>query len=129
MAIIITALIISAVASGILCAIVADEKHRSAAAWGLAGFFFPLFALIAVAGLPASNPQNIRECTFCRQFISIKANICPYCQNELEPVLYCSVEYCWIQYLEPTDAVLLPCLDENCDEEHAFCKVHARERA
>ena len=45
-------LLIGWVASAFFCAQVADEKGYSGTSWGIAGFIFVFFALIAVAGLP-----------------------------------------------------------------------------
>ena len=49
---IIFVLMIGWIASAFFCAQVADEKGYSGTAWGIAGFLFGFFALIAVAGLP-----------------------------------------------------------------------------
>ena len=49
---IIFVLLIGWIASAFFCAQVADEKGYSGTAWGIAGFLFGFFALIAVAGLP-----------------------------------------------------------------------------
>ena len=38
--------------SGFYCCFLAEEKGYSRTAWGWGGFFFGIFALIAVAGLP-----------------------------------------------------------------------------
>ena len=40
------------IASAFFCASVASEKGYSGTSWGIAGFLFGFFALIAVAGLP-----------------------------------------------------------------------------
>ena len=45
-------LLIGWIASAFFCASVASEKGYSGASWGIAGFLFGFFALIAVAGLP-----------------------------------------------------------------------------
>ena len=49
---IIFVLLIGWIASAFFCAQVADEKGYSGTSWGIAGFLFGFFALIAVAGLP-----------------------------------------------------------------------------
>ena len=48
-------LIIQAVASGILCHIVATQKHQSETLWLILGLAFGVLAVIAVAGLPVSR--------------------------------------------------------------------------
>ena len=45
-------LLVGWIASALFCAQVADEKGYSGTSWGIAGFIFGFFALIAVAGLP-----------------------------------------------------------------------------
>ena len=45
-------LLVGWIASAFFCAQVADEKGYSGTSWGIAGFVFGFFALIAVAGLP-----------------------------------------------------------------------------
>ena len=46
-------------ASGVLCAVVASEKNREAGIWGVAGFFFPILSLIAIAGMPEKTPAFV----------------------------------------------------------------------
>ena len=45
-------LLVGWIASAFFCASVASEKGYSGTSWGIAGFLFGFFALIAVAGLP-----------------------------------------------------------------------------
>ena len=45
--------------SGIVAAIVAAQKNRNAFGWLILGFFFGLFALIAVACLPKLPPKQL----------------------------------------------------------------------
>ena len=49
---IIFVLLVGWIASAFFCSQVADEKGYSGTSWGIAGFLFGFFALIAVAGLP-----------------------------------------------------------------------------
>ena len=49
---IIFVILIGWIASVFFCAQVANEKGYSGSSWGIAGFLFGFFALIAVAGLP-----------------------------------------------------------------------------
>ena len=49
---IVFALLIGWIASAFFCSEVAAEKGYSGTSWGIAGFLFGFFALIAVAGLP-----------------------------------------------------------------------------
>ena len=107
-------------ASGVLCAVVASEKNREAGIWGVAGFFFPILSLIAIAGMPEKT-LRIRECLFCAELIGIKATICPFCNRELKPVVHCTYSYCETTHIEPEQAVYRLCGKEGCDEQHAFC--------
>ena len=107
-------------ASGVLCAVVASEKKRGAGIWGVVGFFFPIFSLIAIAGMPEKT-RRIRECLFCAELIGIKATICPFCNRELKPVVHCTYSYCDTTHIESEQAVYRLCGKEDCDEQHAFC--------
>lgn len=50
-AILVTVMLVGALAAGL----VASNKGRSAAAWGLFGAFFPLIALVIVVCLPSAH--------------------------------------------------------------------------
>ncbi len=113
-------LVLSALISGVLCAVVASEKNRSSGTWGMVGFFFPLLSLIAIAGMP-ENTNRVRECLFCAELIGIKATICPFCNRELKPVVHCELGWCDTKYLESEQAIYRLCGKEGCDEQHAFC--------
>jgi len=52
-----------AVASGILCGIVASAKGRDIAGWAICGALFGVLALIAIAGMPVT----IRETEECKR--------------------------------------------------------------
>lgn len=47
-----------AAACSLLCAFVAGQKNRDAAAWFVLGLFAGVLALIAVAGLPVATPTS-----------------------------------------------------------------------
>ena len=118
-----------ALVSGVLCAVVASEKNREAWIWGVAGLFFPILSLIAIAGMPEKT-RRIRECLFCAELIGIKATICPFCNRELKPVVHCTYSYCDTTHIEPEQAVYRLCGKEGCDEQHAFCsESHANMEA
>ena len=122
-------LVLIPLASGVLCAVVASEKNREAWIWGVAGLFFPILSLIAIAGMP-EKPRRIRECLFCAELIGIKATICPFCNRELKPVVHCTYSYCETTHIEPEQAVYRLCGKEGCDEQHAFCsESHANTEA
>ena len=122
-------LVLIALASGILCAVVASEKNRDAWIWGGAGLMFPILSLIAIAGMPEKT-RRIRECLFCAELIGIKATICPFCNRELKPVVHCTYSYCDTTHIEPEQAVYRLCGKEGCDEQHAFCsESHANMEA
>ena len=118
-----------ALASGVLCAVVASEKNRNSGTWGVVGFLFPILTLIAIAGMPEKT-RRIRECLFCAEFIGIKATICPFCNRELKPVVRCTYRYCDTTHIESEQAVYRLCGKEGCDEQHAFCsESHANTEA
>ena len=118
-----------ALVSGVLCAVVASEKNRNSGAWGMVGFLFPILTLIAIAGMPEKT-RRIRECLFCAELIGIKATICPFCNRELKPVVYCTYRYCDTTHIESEQAVYRLCGKEGCDEQHAFCsESHATRTA
>lgn len=48
-----TVALIGAVVCAGFCAFIAGEKHRPRGAWFVAGLFFGMFALIAIACVPA----------------------------------------------------------------------------
>jgi len=52
---IIVFIIIGLICGG-FCSHVAIAKNLNGKTWGLAGFFFGLFALIAISGMPIKNP-------------------------------------------------------------------------
>ena len=122
-------LALTALVSGVLCAVVASEKNRNSGAWGMVGFLFPILTLIAIAGMPEKT-RRIRECLFCAELIGIKATICPFCNRELKPVVHCTYSYCETTHIEPEQAVYRLCGKEGCDEQHAFCsESHANKEA
>lgn len=51
-------LIIVWLVCAVLCAIVASSKGRSGFGWLVSGFFFGIFALIAVAGMPVLTAER-----------------------------------------------------------------------
>ena len=119
---IVTVYVTSAIVSAILCAVVASEKNREVAPWVVAGFLFPLFTLIAVAGVPDKTTRRIRECPTCSEPIGIRASLCPFCRQELKPVVYCNFHDCKLTlYVEPDKAIYRTCHFEDCDKQHAFC--------
>ena len=48
-------IVFQAIASAILCAVVASAKRRDPLVWGLAGLAFGLLSLIAVSGMPIAS--------------------------------------------------------------------------
>lgn len=118
--VLILTLVLSSLISSVLCAVVASEKNRSSGTWGIVGFFFPILSLIAIAGMP-ENTNRVRECLFCAELIGIKATICPFCNQELKPVVLCEYGFCDTKYLESEQAIYRLCGKEGCDKKHAFC--------
>lgn len=112
--------------SGALCAVVASEKNRGPAIWGIVGFFLPLLALIAIAGIPVKT-DRIRRCPFCTESIGLQATICPFCNRQLKPAVLCAYNFCDIIYVEQAQAIYTQCNEEGCEEQHAFCSTNHAE--
>lgn len=50
-------ILIMAVVWGILCGYIATEKGRGGFGWFVAGFFFGLFALVAIIAVPSHKKE------------------------------------------------------------------------
>ena len=73
-------ILLNGIICGSFCANLASKKGYSSGSWFAGGFFFGIFALIAIAGTPIKEENsNLRECPDCREMIKINANVCKYC--------------------------------------------------
>jgi len=84
----IIALVITGVICGVFCAVVAYDKGRNSADWFLAGLFFNVFALIAVAGLPVLLLPRKVQCPHCGENLDLDIPervrgcfVCPDCNK------------------------------------------------
>jgi hypothetical protein len=83
------------IAVGILCAVIAPSRGRSAVNWLLLGVLFSVFALVALLALPGltDRPAGNREgsgpdadtmaCPRCAETIKRAASMCRFCQLDL----------------------------------------------
>jgi hypothetical protein len=75
------------VASALFASAVADSKGRSGMLWFVLGFFFNIFALIAVAGMPSllgqPSTRTHFQCPECMEYIHKEARKCRCCGARL----------------------------------------------
>ncbi len=87
------ALFFTAIASGILCAVVAQIKNYSGPTWFLAGFFFPVVAPVVIIFFKntlteenaAPSPATHVKCPDCKELVRKEANVCKHCGCKLVP--------------------------------------------
>jgi hypothetical protein len=101
---IITIIVVDAIICGILSAVIASSKGRDELSWGVVGFFFGIFGLIAAVGvtkretaastaaerkqgtaLPnAVDGRREKKCPDCAEMVLADARICRFCQHEFD---------------------------------------------
>ena len=76
-------IIVIALACGVACAVIANNKKRSAMGWFLLGCLFPLIALIVIACLSPAEPKKLpddqRACPHCGKAVFRTADTCCHC--------------------------------------------------
>lgn len=83
--------------AAIVAALVAEKKGYSAGGWLLLGLVFGVFALLAIAVMPAGKKRvriafsdcdqgNYRQCPSCKELVLREAERCKHCQIDLEPL-------------------------------------------
>jgi hypothetical protein len=95
-------LLLQAVVFAVLSAIVASDKNRDPAGWGVLGFLFGLFGFIAAVAVgeaeetqstsrqrsQPSTPQRFdpdeheKKCPMCAEYIKLEARRCKHCGYE-----------------------------------------------
>jgi len=82
---IIAIVILQAIVCAIFSAYLASTKSRSSEAWFFAGLLFGIFALIAIAGIPAGQKIEIaKTCPECAENIPLFASTCKYCRHNFK---------------------------------------------
>jgi hypothetical protein len=80
-------IIISAIVSAILCAIVAGAKKHSIPLWFIAGLFFPVVAPVVIIFFRQAppGPSTHAKCPDCKEFIRKDAIVCKHCGCKVTP--------------------------------------------
>lgn len=86
-------IIISAVLSGVLCAVIAGAKNYSGPLWFVLGFFFPFIAPIVIIFFKQTlteenappSPKTHIKCPDCKELVRKEARVCKHCGCKLVP--------------------------------------------
>lgn len=101
---IVAVLLIQAAAFAVLSGIVASNKNRDPAGWGIIGFLFGLFGFIAAVAVSEVEPnekstsncrsrqpsstrefdpeEHEKKCPMCAEYIKLEARRCKHCGHE-----------------------------------------------
>lgn len=79
-------LLLPALISGAVSAIIASQKGRDGLGWFAVGFFFvPIAIPFALVSSPIrNNIENLKNCDYCKELVKHNALKCPHCQSELK---------------------------------------------
>lgn len=85
-------LVFIALIFGVVCALIANSKGRSAFGWLLLGTLFSLIALIVLVLLPSlktdpgqPSPDTHVQCPDCAELVRNEARVCKHCGCKLVP--------------------------------------------
>lgn len=78
-------ILLPALISGFVSAVIASQKGRDGFGWFFVGVFFaPIAIPFALVASPIrSNMESLKACDFCKELINHKAVKCPHCLSEL----------------------------------------------
>lgn len=83
--------LLAGLVSAIFSAVVAKSKRRDVTGWLLLGLLFNIFALTAIAGLPALTFSQFITCPECEGEVAINGPdrtaayiCCPHCESRIE---------------------------------------------
>lgn len=78
---------------GVICALIASSRGRSALGWFVLGCLFSIFALLLVALLPSlktdpnqPTPDTHVKCPDCAELVKNEARVCKHCGCKLIPL-------------------------------------------
>lgn len=77
-------LLVVAIMFGMMAAVIATEKGRSAIGWFLTGFLVGPFSLAVLALPRKQRVGRFVECPACLEVVREEASVCRYCGTEFE---------------------------------------------
>jgi hypothetical protein len=76
-------LLFFSIVAAVIAIIVASQKGRNWAFWGIASFFFPFIAIVLLF-LPSVLTKGFtKKCPHCAEIIKHDAIVCKHCKREL----------------------------------------------